>query len=108
MQELWQQEAARIGGPIFAEVLIEMRDSQRLVVEKVTALEASNARLMSGFPANDVDGHRRYHEAVIEWRELRNKMVREGLIKVAQAGALAGAGILVGILWKAFKISVTQ
>jgi hypothetical protein len=91
-QELWQQEAQRLGGPIFAEVLIEMRDSQRL----------------SGFPGDDIDGHRRYHESVIEWRELRNKMVREGLIKVAQAGMLAGTGILVGVLWKALKISITQ
>ena len=108
MNEMWQQEASRLGGPMFAEVLIEMRDSQRLLVSKVTALEVSNARLLSGFPGDDIDGHRRYHESVIEWRELRNKMVREGLIKVAQAGMLAGAGILAGVLWKALKISITQ
>jgi hypothetical protein len=108
MQELWQQEAARIGGPIFAEVLIEMRDSQRLVVEKVTALEASNARLMSGFPANDIDGHRRYHESVIEWRELRNKLVREALIKAVQASAVGAFGWVAIALWQSIKLSVKQ
>ena len=31
---------------------------------------------------------RRYHESVIEWRELRNKVVRECLVKAAQATTL--------------------
>lgn len=65
-------------------------------------------QLLRAFPAGDTDGHRRYHESVIEWRELRNRMVKEGLIKVAQAGMLGGAGILLALIWRAFKISVTQ
>lgn len=108
MSELWQQEARLLGGPTLAEVLMEMRDNQRDLFTKLAEMQESADKLMTGFPAQDVDGHRRYHESVIEWRELRNKMVREGMIKVGQAGMLAGAGILVGILWKAFKISVTQ
>lgn len=115
MQENWNREAARLGGPLFAEVLIEVRDTQRQLVldiaelkERDASAEGAIARLLAGFPANDIEGHRRYHESVIEWRELRNKMVREGLIKVAQAGALAGTGILIGVLWKAFKMSVIQ
>lgn len=113
--ELWQREAAQLGGASLAQVLTEMRDAQNRMIEVVEGVKARDMedramieKLLSGFPAGDFDGHRRYHESVIEWRELRNKMVREGLIKVAQAGALAGAGILVGILWKAFKISVVQ
>jgi hypothetical protein len=115
MQERWQKEAAQIGGAALAQVLTEMRDAQRqmiLVVEGVKERDLSDRaaidKIMAGFPAGDFEGHRRYHESVIEWRELRNKMVREGLIKVAQAGALTGAGLLIGIIWKAFKISVTQ
>lgn len=106
--ELWQTEARALGGPTLAEVLMEMRDNQRELFTKLAEMQSGQEKLMSGFPAQDVDGHRRYHESVIEWRELRNKMVREGLIKVGQAGMLTGAGILVGVLWKAFKISVTQ
>lgn len=65
-------------------------------------------QILRAFPGEDTDGHRRYHEAVIEWRELRNKMVREALIKVAQGGALAGAGWVALAIWRAFKITVTQ
>lgn len=115
MQELWQQEAAHIGGAALAQVLTEMRDAQRqmiLVVEGVkqrdTEDRATIEKILAGFPAGDFDSHRRYHESAIEWRELRNKMVREGLIKVAQAGALAGALALAGVIWKAFKMSVIQ
>ena len=115
MPELWQQEAARIGGVALAQVLTEMRDAQRqmiIVVEGVKQRDIADRltieKLMSGFPAGDFDGHRRYHEAVIEWRELRNKMIREGLIKIAQTGALAGAVILLGLIWNAFKLSLKQ
>lgn len=65
-------------------------------------------QILTAFPAGDTDGHRRYHESVIEWRELRNKLVREALIKVAQAGALAGAGWVALALFQAFKLSVKQ
>lgn len=73
---------------------------------------ASNTRttekLLQAFPAGDIDGHRRYHEAVIEWRELRNKLVREALIKVAQAGSLAAFGWVALALWQSFKLTVKQ
>lgn len=115
MQELWQKEAAHIGGVALAQVLTEMRDAQRqmiIVVEGVKARDSEDRaaidKLLTGFPGGDFDGHRRYHESVIEWRELRNKLVREALIKVAQGGALAGAGWIALAIWKAFKITVTQ
>lgn len=111
----WQQDAARLGGPSLVQLLGEVRDNQldlMATVEglsaKVAHLEATNKRLLSGFPADDVDGHRRYHESVIEWRELRNKMVREALMKVAQAGGLAAFGWLAMALWQAFVTTVTK
>lgn len=115
MNQLWQQEAMRMGGQTLVQLLTDMRDSQLDLVAtveglsgKVTHLEATNKRLLSGFPADDVEGHRRYHESVIEWRELRNKMVREALMKMAGAGALATVGWLVVAMWNAFKITVKQ
>lgn len=108
MTQLWQDEALRIGGQSLVEVLTEMRDNQRTLIEKVATLEATTGKLMSGFPADDVDGHRRYHESVIEWRELRNKMVREALVNVAKAGTLGALGWLALAIWKAFQISVTR
>jgi hypothetical protein len=115
MQEFWQQEAARMGGASLAQVLTEMRDAQRrmiVVVEGVKARDeqdrATIEKLLSGFPAGDFDGHRRYHESVIEWRELRNRLVREALIKVTQAGALAAFGWLALAIWQSFKLTVKQ
>lgn len=108
MNQLWQHEAERMGGQPLIDLLTEMRDNQRDLINKVTALEQTTARLMSGFPADDVEGHRRYHESVIEWRELRNKMVREAMMKVAQAGTLAAFGWLALAIWKSFRFSVTQ
>lgn len=115
MRELWQDEADRIGGAALAQLLTEMRDAQRqmiVVVEGVKARDeqdrATIEKLMTGFPAGDFDGHRRYHEAVIEWRELRNKLVREALIKVAQAGSLAAFGWVALAIWQSFKLTVKQ
>lgn len=104
-----------MGGQPLVQLLSEVRDNQldlMATVEglsnKVTHLEATNKRLLSGFPADDVEGHRRYHESVIEWRELRNKMVREALAKVASAGALAAIGWLALAIWQSFKVTVAR
>lgn len=104
-----------MGGQPLVQLLGEVRDNQldlmanfEALNAKVSHLEATNKRLLSGFPADDVEGHRRYHESVIEWRELRNKMVREALVNVAKAGTLAGLGWLALAIWKAFQISVTR
>ncbi len=69
---------------------------------------AKTEKILLAFPAGDCDGHRRYHEGVIEWQELRNRLVREALIKVAQAGAVVGAGWVALAIWQAFKMTVKQ
>jgi hypothetical protein len=111
----WQQDAMRMGGQPLVQLLGEVRDNQldmradfEQLSQHVNELRATNERLLSGFPAEDVEGHRRYHESVIEWRELRNKMVREALVNVAKAGTLAGLGWLVLAVWQAFKVTVTK
>lgn len=115
MNQNWQQEAARFGGPALVQMLSELRDGQLDLVASVEGLSAkvsqhdgATARLMTAFPAADVEGHRRYHESVIEWRELRNKLVREALTKMVGAGALAAIGWLALALWQAFKVTVTK
>jgi hypothetical protein len=115
MNQQWQQEAARLGGPALVQVLTELRDGQLELMATIDALnvktvksEAAITRLLSGFPADDVEGHRRYHESVIEWRELRNKLVREALTKMVGAGALVAIGWLGMAFWQAFKVTVTK
>lgn len=115
MNQLWQQEAARLGIPGLAQLVSDMRDAQLELMAHIDALdlkmnqqETATTRLLSGFPADDVDGHRRYHESVIEWRELRNRLVREALTKMVGAGALAAIGWLALAIWQAFRVTVTK
>lgn len=115
MNQNWQQEAARFGGPALVQLLSELRDGQldmmasfEALSVKVTQHDGATSHLMTAFPAADVDGHRRYHESVIEWRELRNKLVREALTKMVGAGVLAALGWLGLAFWQAFKVTVTR
>ncbi|HCP76821.1 MAG: hypothetical protein CML16_04065 [Pusillimonas sp.] len=62
--------------------------------------------LMSGFPDSDPGSHRRYHESVIEWRETRNRLVKEALAHAAKVGGVAAAGWVVYALWIAFKMEL--
>jgi len=86
-------------------------DDHQLLLEMQRELRSNTEltkKVIAAFPGDDVEGHRRYHEAVIEWRELRNRVVRESLIKVAQGSALSGTCWIAYALWQAFKITVKQ
>lgn len=107
---------------IFLELLREVRDEQKKIAaaflthaddEKKLehALEAhileSRARhtaIVNGFAGGDIDGHRRYHESIIEWRELRNKIVRESLINAAKAGSLGAIAWTCWAIFSALKL----
>lgn len=100
-KHLWQDQAKTLGGDALLTFLLEMRDSQRQTVNEMK-------RFNNAFPGGDADAHRRYHESVIEWRELRNKLVRAALEKAFSAGALgATAWILYG-LWQAFRMELKK
>lgn len=114
-QLLWQQEAERMGGQSLVSLLTEMRDNQldmradfEQMAQKMGDLQAANERLLSGFPADDVEGHRRYHQSVIERRELVNKMLRETLVAIAKTSTLGALGLLLAAAWKYFLISVSK
>lgn len=89
-------------------MLTEIRDGLAATRAELAVNTRKTEQVLSAFPAGDTDGHRRYHEAVIEWRELRNKLVREALIKVAQAGSLAAFGWVALAIWQSFKLTVKQ
>ena len=78
-----------------------LNDMQRQIQENVT-------KLASGFPGGDPESHRRYHETVIEWRELRNRMVRDALIQASKVGGMAGVGWLAYAIWTAFKMEIVK
>jgi hypothetical protein len=113
--EALQQDIDRLGGAAVVDMIAEMRSTQKTILAKLNHAETfyfDQAQkidsLMRGFPDGDIEGHRRYHQSVIEWRELRNQMVKAALVKMAQAGALAATGWLCVAIWRAFKISVQQ
>lgn len=76
--------------------------------DELAANTRKTDQLLAAFPAGDIEGHRRYHEAVIEWRELRNKMVKEALIHAAKAGSLGALGWVGYAVWKSFLLTVKQ
>jgi hypothetical protein len=108
MNKLWQEQAKVLGGPDLLQVLLEVRDNQQKMIERFERNEDAIERVLSGFPADDVDGHRRYHQSVIERRELVNKMLRETLVNVAKTGTLGALGWLLLAAWKYFQISVAR
>lgn len=65
-------------------------------------------KLKAAFPGDDPEGHRRYHESVIEWRELRNRMIREALLQAGKVGGLGALGWIAYAVWIAIKMEVTK
>jgi hypothetical protein len=109
------QELARAGFPGLAQIVSDLRDGQLDLQASMEELRTENvqqnaiiARLLSGFPADDVEGHRRYHQSVIEWRELRNKLVRDCLVNAAKATSLTALGWLAYAIWQAFVVTVKR
>lgn len=108
IQELWQLEAESAGGPALTDFLLDLRETQRTIIRRLDEIERRGDTMLAGFPERDPDSHRRYHESIIEWRELRNKIVREALVKVSSAGVLAGTAWLMYAIWAAVKTSAKQ
>jgi hypothetical protein len=93
----------------FIEEMISLRcsvNTQSTVT--ISKLEEMDKKFSDAFPNGDTGGHRRYHEGVIEWQELRNKLVREALIKIAQTGGVAAFGWFLYAVWVAFKAQVMK
>lgn len=92
--------------------MLTEQEQHRALLAQISDQISDNTRkteqILKAFPGGDTDGHRRYHESVIEWQELRNKMVRESLIKVAQAGSLAAFGWLAVAIWQSVKLTVIK
>lgn len=75
---------------------------------RLSAIEDQQELLLRGFPSGDVDGHRRFHESLIEWRELRNKMVKEALIHAAKVGGIGAIGWVMYAIWQTMKMEITK
>lgn len=104
---------------LILQLLQEVRDEQKNFLQRLdhheqqlqkhaNESETRHKELLGAFPAGDTEGHRRYHETVIEWRELRNKIVRECLINMVKVGGLMAVGWLLYAIWIAMKLELTK
>jgi len=80
MNDAWIQEARKLGGANLVDVITELRDGQRTIIQQLGSIQKENeardssiAQLKDAFPANDYGGHRRYHEILIAQLEEQRK-----------------------------------
>lgn len=108
--EMWQQEARKLGGESLVEIIQDIRDGMQTVISRLDAMEdrhetseASIALLRLAFPVGDTEGHRRYHELMIESlaerRRLRTAITEKTLTGLVWLG-LGTVGIA---LWLELK-----
>lgn len=94
-KELWQEQAHKLGGPDLVEVITDIRDGQQQLIERVEEIDAMHQQsrrdiddIKTAFPpvgaSPDYDGHRRYHQTMIELlgerRRLRVAVIEKGVV----------------------------
>ncbi|WP_103035771.1 hypothetical protein [Castellaniella caeni] len=89
-------------------IIQAVRETTSDLEAKLAGMQARQEQLFAGFPDGDPDSHRRYHESVIEWRELRNQMVKSALMQAAKVGGLGAIGWIAYALWTALKMEITK
>lgn len=102
----WKTEALNLGGQSFVDKISDMADSVHMLVKssesidkRVHETEVAIQKLYSAYPGSDVDGHRRYHELIIENTEEKRRL-RYAIKEKTYAGLVWA--IIVGIalyLW---------
>lgn len=113
LNQFFQGAATDITVEMVVDMLRDVHESQKETIGILTAhtIEFKNhihddnelfKKLMSAFPNGDTAGHERYHRATIEWIELRNRTVKEALIKATEVGFIAALGWMLYVLYLAF------
>lgn len=97
--DLWKEEAAKLGGQNLVEKLTDMADSIHALAalpdayeQRFEDLEAMTAKIINGFPGGDTEGHRRFHDAVIQ------KMDADRRLKMAVTEKIISGGIWAAIV----------
>lgn len=65
-------------------------------VGRLDKMEQQMEQLKTGFPGGDPDGHRRYHEMMIDEMEEKKKLRRELMTHVLKSSTWAALG---GVVW---------
>lgn len=102
--ELWQEEARKVGGGHLIGVIEDIRDMQTTTLtrledmdKRVNANSNNIAALQSAFPGSDVGGHRRYHQLIID-----NTEAKRALTKAIKEKTISG------LLWSSVVWAVSE
>lgn len=112
---LWQVEVEKIGGKALVEIIAEMRDGQSKILKQLDAMDKRHTtseiridKLFTGFPQGDVEGHGRYHDALIKATEARREMWKN-IAEKTIAGLIWLAVLYIGsVFWRETANVVTS
>ncbi len=81
MVNAWQEEAKKLGGDALVEAIQNLIDGQEQILTKLDDIEKENLanknqieNIVKAFPNNDYEGHRRYHQTLIDILEEKRKL----------------------------------
>lgn len=104
--ELWQEEVRDLNGRALLQLVTEIRDGQKDMIIRLNEIEkdqektnASVKKICKAFPEGDVEGHRRYHETMVEMIEEKRRL-RQAILEKTLAGlvwSIIVAGFMLGI-----------
>lgn len=87
---------------------VENQRQIRAILDAQQRMQDELVGISKGFPDSDPDSHRRYHESIIAWRELRNDLVRGALTNASKVGFLAALGWVGYAIWVVIKMEFTK
>lgn len=104
-KELWQEQAHKLGGPDLVQVITDIRDGQQRLIEQVEEMDTLHKQsrkaiddIKTAFPlvgvSPDYDGHRRYHQTMIEVLAERRRL-RVAVIEKSVIACVYGLMVLV-------------
>lgn len=106
MQAVVSENHIIIENEILRQALLEVRSGQKQILARIeemaqkhASVEAAIAHIATAFPDDGVDGHRRYHEAVIELVGEKRRLRQAIQEKTISGLVWAGLVFIASIIW---------
>lgn len=113
--ELWQTEVRKMVGEPLVEVILGLQEGQREIVTTLAQFdkrqehtEQEIINIKKAFPDGDMEGHRRYHETMIEMLQERRRL--RAAIQEKTISALIWVCIVAaaGGIWHSMKDALSK
>lgn len=96
-REEWEVEAEKAGGEYLVQIMVEIRNDQKTILDRLSLMERENVdiqrtigRIISAFPGGDIEGHQRYHQLMIESIQAKEAL-RKAIVEKTITGLVFGA-----------------